>query len=219
LAPMFAAAHAGLSGAYVRAGTLYLTMPLDDAIRFAIAHARKAVELDPTDADAQADLAWDLRFQGDMDNALVIARHALSINSNSARAHLVMGLVLIFIGRTEEGRQTLDAFVRLSPRDAGIPTAHHQKAISYYFDRNYERCAEAARHQLSTYPGFTLTYRWLAAALGQLGRSEEARAALNMTLTQSPREFEVYVHSRVPWMRPEDHEHMLDGLRKAGWRG
>jgi Flp pilus assembly protein TadD len=100
-------------------------MPLDDAIRIAIAHARKAVEIDPTDADAQADLAWDLRFQGDMENALVIARHALSINSNSARAHLVMGLVLIFIGRTEEGRQTLDVFVRLSPRDAGIPTAYH----------------------------------------------------------------------------------------------
>ena len=218
LDPMFAAAHAGLSGAYVRAGTLYLTIPLDDAIRFAIAHARKAVELDPTDADAQADLAWNLRFQGDMDNALVIARHALSINSNSAHAHLVMGSVLIFIGRTEEGRQTLDVFARLSPRDAGIPTAYHRRTISYYFDRNYERCAEAARRQLSTYPRFTPTYRWLAAALGQLGRSEEALAALNMTLTQSPREFEVYVHSRVPWMRPEDYEHMLDGLRKAGRR-
>ena len=26
-----------------------------------------------------------------------------------------------------------------------------------------------------------------------------------------------YVRRRVPWMRPEDHAHLLEGLRKAGW--
>jgi adenylate cyclase len=56
----------------------------------------------------------------------------------------------------------------------------------------------------------------MAAALGQLGRIEEARVALAAV---SPREFDVYVLTRAPWMRPEDHEHMLDGLRKAGWQG
>jgi adenylate cyclase len=29
----------------------------------------------------------------------------------------------------------------------------------------------------------------------------------------------MYVRTRVPWMRPEDHAHMLEGLRKAGWQG
>jgi hypothetical protein len=24
---------------------------------------------------------------------------------------------------------------------------------------------------------------------------------------------------RPPWMRPEDHAHMLEGLRKASWEG
>ena len=23
----------------------------------------------------------------------------------------------------------------------------------------------------------------------------------------------------LPWMRPEDHEHVLEGFRKAGWEG
>jgi adenylate cyclase len=27
----------------------------------------------------------------------------------------------------------------------------------------------------------------------------------------------MYVRQRVPWMRPKDHAHMLEGLRKAGW--
>ena len=25
-------------------------------------------------------------------------------------------------------------------------------------------------------------------------------------------------HNTLPWMRPEDHAHLLEGLRKAGWR-
>jgi adenylate cyclase len=31
--------------------------------------------------------------------------------------------------------------------------------------------------------------------------------------------FDMYVHTRPPWFRPEDYAHMLDGLRKAGWDG
>jgi hypothetical protein len=30
--------------------------------------------------------------------------------------------------------------------------------------------------------------------------------------------FDMYVRARPPWFRPEDHAHMLEGLRKAGWR-
>ena len=92
-------------------------------------------------------------------------------------------------------------------------------AISYYFERDYERCVDVARRQLSAYPGYTLTHRWLAAALGQLGRVGEARAALEKSIAASPREFDLYVRNRVPWLRPEEYEHMLDGLRKAGWDG
>jgi adenylate cyclase len=29
----------------------------------------------------------------------------------------------------------------------------------------------------------------------------------------------MYVRNRVPWFRPEDHAHLVEGLRKAGWGG
>jgi adenylate cyclase len=219
LDPMFVAAYVGLSLTCFRAGARYLTMPLDEASRLASMYARKAVELDPGDANAQAELAHILFVQGDMANALATTRQALSINPNCAEAHWDMGRILIFTGRPAEGRQAIGVFERLSPRDAGIAVAHNQIALSYYFERDYERCVEAARRQLSAHPGHTLTYRWLAAALGQLGRTAEAYAAIETSIAVSPREFEVYVRNRVPWTRPEDHEHMLDGLRKAGWQG
>ena len=66
------------------------------------------------------------------------------------------------------------------------------------------------------YPDYPLPYRWLAAALGQLGQTAEARQALEKAIAVAPALFDVYVRNRVPWHRPEDHIHMIEGLRKAG---
>ena len=35
----------------------------------------------------------------------------------------------------------------------------------------------------------------------------------------APASFDGFVRRRVPWHRPEDYAHMLEGLRKAGWAG
>jgi adenylate cyclase len=64
-----------------------------------------------------------------------------------------------------------------------------------------------------------MAYRWLAAALGQAGRIDEAKAALEKAISIAPASFETYVRGRVIWFRPQDHAHWLDGLRKAGWEG
>jgi adenylate cyclase len=29
----------------------------------------------------------------------------------------------------------------------------------------------------------------------------------------------MYVRKRAPWFRPEDHAHLVEGLRNAGWNG
>ena len=219
LSPIFAAAHVGLAFSYSWAGGLYMNVPVEEARRLASIHARKAVDLDPGDADAVAGLAWTQMFYGEMDDVLDLARQALAINPNCARANVILGLGLIFSGRTAEGRTAIGVFERLTPREPIIKIARRQVVVSHYFDRDYERCVEAARRLLTADPELPLNYRWMAAALGQLGRAEEARAALERSMTVSPREYEVYVRSRIPWMRPEDYEHMLDGMRKAGWQG
>jgi len=52
-----------------------------------------------------------------------------------------------------------------------------------------------------------------------LGRTAEAKEALERAIAIAPGSFDMYVRGRVPWMRPEDHAHMIEGLRKAGWGG
>jgi adenylate cyclase len=94
-------------------------------------------------------------------------------------------------------------------------------AISHYYERDYAGAVEAAKRTIARYPmvGNPLPHRWLAASLGQLGRTAEAREALQTAMKNDPKAFDRFVCTRVPWHRPDDYEHMLDGLRKAGWNG
>ena len=90
--------------------------------------------------------------------------------------------------------------------------------LGLYFCGEYEAAIEAAGGVIRSYPDHPLIYRWLAASLGQIGRIQEAKEALEKAIAVVPGSFDMYVRGRVPWMRPEDHAHMLEGLRKAGWR-
>jgi adenylate cyclase len=53
------------------------------------------------------------------------------------------------------------------------------------------------------------------AALYQL---REAKAALEKAIEIGPASFDMYVRKRAPFWRMESYAHMMDGLRKAGWR-
>ena len=50
-----------------------------------------------------------------------------------------------------------------------------------------------------------------------LAERRKARIALNNAVAAASPTADFAV--RYPAVRPEDHEHMLDGLRKAGWQG
>ena len=93
------------------------------------------------------------------------------------------------------------------------------KTTALYFSFDYEAAAEAAEAAIRSYPDYPGHYRWLAAALGQAGRAGEAKRALARAIAVSPTSFSSYVRNRLPWLRSEDHDHMLHGLRKAGCEG
>ena len=62
-------------------------------------------------------------------------------------------------------------------------------------------------------------YRWLAAAYGQLGREQDAKAAAEEYLRRTP-DFSLAHHlETMPFQHAEDLEHYVEGLRKAGVQG
>jgi adenylate cyclase len=128
-----------------------------------------------------------------------------------------MGFVLLFNGHSVEARQALTECLRLDPRGPTTAGTMQLIAISHYYEGDYTKAVEVAEHTVTRFP--ILTYRWLAAALGQLGHINEAQVALRIAIELSPQSFEFYVRNRPPWHKPENHEHMLEGLRKVGWHG
>jgi adenylate cyclase len=214
--PTFAGGYKGLAWAQCQSASTLQTRNLVEAQNSAEALARRAVALNPADAEAHSCLALTMWLRGDYEGVLAEAGQALAISPNYAFAHALLGATLIFSGQPREGIIAIQTSMRLDPHDPMRPSRLNQVAIGFYFCREYETAVELAKQAIRSNPDFPLTYRWLAAALGQIGRTEEAKEALEKAIAIAPAAFEMYVRQRVPWMRPEDHAHMLEGLRKAG---
>jgi adenylate cyclase len=219
LDPGFVSGYVGLAESRARAGWMFGAADLAESMNSALDLARKAVGLEPANPEARSCLAHNLVQHADYTGASAEAQRALAVSPNFAQAHAATGAALIFSGRPKEGLAAVQTSIRLDPHGSLLAHRLLHVTIAHYYAREYEAAVEAARSALRSRPDFMLPYRWLAAALGQLGRIEEAREALEKAIGIAPATFEMYVRNRVPWMRPEDHEHMLEGLRKAGWPG
>jgi adenylate cyclase len=215
----FSAPHVALARAYIDDCGAFGTRAAEDAAGFSASWSQRAITIDPDDADARAMSAWAALVGGKADEAHDQVSLARATNPNSPLAILVEAHILMHTGQPVQARQGLMAFLRIEPRGPHHASAMHWLAVSYYYERDYARSVAASRRVVARYPDVPNSYRWLAAALGQLGRKEEASAALHKALEISPQSFEFYIRRRPPWHRPEDYEHMLEGLRKAGWQG
>jgi adenylate cyclase len=218
LDPNFAGAHTALAWALLTSASQFQRRTLEEVHAPAGALIYRAILLDNADADARACLAfWRFR-SADGQGALIEAERALAINPNLASAHHMRGAALTHLGRYNEALMPLETSIRLDPSGpyAIIPRDHFVAAL--YQSRQYEAAIEAARQVIRIRPDHPPSFRWLAAALGQLGRVEEAKAALEKAIAIGEASFDMYVRKRAPFWQPESHAHMIDGLRKAGWR-
>src|SRR5438105_2157158 len=218
LDPAFAGGYSALALYQLQAAAIYQKLDLRNAQRSAEALARRAVGLDGADAEARSCLGWALQACGDAEGALAETERALSMSPNLAIAHGHRGATLIFAGRQTEGLTALETCIRLDPRDPYLAVRLLHVACGLYFCGEYAASIEASKRLIRSYPDFPMVYRWSAAALGQLGRTTEASEALQKAVSRAPGAFDMYVRSRAPWFRPEDHDHLVNGLRKAGWK-
>jgi len=219
LDPTFSGGYGALALYQLQTAALYQKLDLSTAQRSAEALARRAVAVDGADAEARSCLGWALQARGEADGALAEIERALSMSPNLAIAHGHRGATLIFAGRPKEGLTALETCIRLDPRDPYLAVRLLHIACGLYFCSEYEASIEASKRLIRSYPDFPMIYRWSAAALGQLGRPAEAKEALEKAVSRTPAAFDMYVRNRAPWFRPEDHVHLVEGLRKAGWKG
>jgi adenylate cyclase len=215
LDPYFVGGYWGLIWAQSVAASIFRRRNLMETLGSAEILARRAVSLNGRDPEARLSLGLTLGLLGDYEGGLAEIEQALATSPNFAIAHAALGHVLIWSGRPKEGLAALQTYFRLDPRDPTGRAALVQVAIGHYFCREYDAAIDTLKQVIRSYPDFPLSYRWLAAALGQAGQIEEAREALENAIAIAPASSDRYVGGRRPWFRPEDHAHMIEGLRKG----
>jgi adenylate cyclase len=215
----FARAYSNLAFTYIAEGAVFAERPADEALRLAATMARRAVDCDPDDADALSTLGFATWSTGNRQEAHKWLSLVNDYGANSAWATGMKGVFLVWSGNGAEGRDAVRTSLRLNPHDPRNRLFASTIAASYYLEHDYAAAIEAATWAIIRYPAYPNPYRWLAASLGQLGRVDEAQKALGQAMAASRMSFDLHVRSKPAWFLPEQHEHLLDGLRKAGWQG
>ena len=82
---------------------------------------------------------------------------------------------------------TLPSGVRLDPRMASYPFVRSHIVMSHYIEGDYATTVAEAKRLVTDHPDHPYAYRWLAAALGQLGRTDEAIEAIERGMQAAPR--------------------------------
>jgi Flp pilus assembly protein TadD len=85
-----------------------------------------------------------------------------------------------------------------------------------FYSGDDEAAVRSAERMIRFRPDKPFPYRFRAAALGHLGRIDDAKVALQEAMAFS-KDFQVYVRTRPAWQRREDHARFVEGLRKAGF--
>ena len=143
---------------------------------------------------------------------LVVA--ALALAPNYLAVHFVLGLVLLYSGRSEEA---LGCFDRALVLDPFFPDMYmHPQAQALYQLGRYPEAAALLKRRILRNPDTDTSRVLLAAAYGQMGLIEEAREAWREALRVNP-DYSIEQRRKVlPYKNPEDYERIVEGLRKAG---
>ena len=112
--------------------------------------------------------------------------HALALDRNLANAHLAIGQGKFFTGRAEETEAHIAEALRLSPRDTYAYAWMANAGVAKNQLGSYEQAVAWSRRAIEANRNFPNAYFQLAAALAQLGRSDEARSAVKAGLALNP---------------------------------
>jgi adenylate cyclase len=210
--PGYADAWTWLAGAY-RDEYEFSFNTRPNSLERAETAAKKAIALEPLNQAAHAFLADVMFDRHDADSYFEQAEHSVAINPNSANVLVWQGHRIAFAGKWERGIALVRKGFALSRNPPGW--MYWPTTVYYYNKGEYEQAlVEALNMKL---PGFFVNHYLLAATYAQLGRKQEAHAAVDDLLGVFPN-FGVdgRTHLRGWYWEAELEERLVDGLRKAG---
>jgi DNA-binding winged helix-turn-helix (wHTH) protein/Flp pilus assembly protein TadD len=175
--PSYALAHAALAECLTLLGSAaFLTTTEAEALAGARVAARRALEIEPSLAEAHAALAFVLfRADWDWDGAERAFRQAVALQPSCVPAHHFYSLLLAARGRFEEALAMIHRAAELDPVSPTVATAVGRVL---HFARRYAEAAAQCRGVVAREPGFPGAHLDLGMALFALGALDEAISEL-----------------------------------------
>lgn len=174
--PAYAQAYSGLADCYTTLGYFSYLDPKEAYPKAKVA-AMKALELDPTLAEAHASLAYfNLYHAWNWVDAEKEFRQATALNPNYATAHEWYSLYLMAMNRMDESLAEIQRARELDPLSVAIST---DLGFQYYYRKDYDGAISHLRGTLAINPKFPLAHLWLGRAYQQKRMYAEAVAEFN----------------------------------------
>jgi len=216
LDPKYAAAYRVLANTYWVEVPLGLTKDPRQSITRAMELVQKSLALDKYKSSGMTHslLGWLYTLMRQHDKGISECERGVSLEPNSAMAHLWLGLVLRYAGRHEEAITMYKEAIRLNP----IPPAvyYHGLSITYCLTGQYEEAITAGKKAIRFEPNNMVSHAFLATSYSLGGLEEEALAEAKEVLRINPR-FSVEQWAKtMPYKNEVDRELTINALRKAG---
>jgi DNA-binding SARP family transcriptional activator/Flp pilus assembly protein TadD len=213
----YAHAHAMLSA------TQYILAQVDRDERWnyllneAEVNARRALEIDPSEAKACNGLGQILAWQGRHDEALPYLTQALTLNPSFAQASTGRSYHALMIGAFSDAKKDLQNAMRLRVGDAGLGLCLPAKALADLHLGNGKEALETAHWAVRLRPAFWLGRQVLATCLWAEGNISAARE----TVAEIRRDYPGFTGAEFatcfPYANPEFSEPTREAFSNAGW--
>jgi TolB-like protein len=177
---------------------------------------RRALDIDPDNAEALGFYAHTCAWKKDFEAAVHYYDRSLRLNPNLAFIWALSAPTYCWIGEPAAALQRLRRYRDLAPGDPYSYLFKGVYAVVYFFKGEYEQAVLAGRDAVKALPEFSAGYKPLIAALGHLRRAEEAKPYITKLLSIEPH-FTVEHHAKTyPFKRAIDRRRYMRGLLLAG---
>ena len=211
LDPEYPMPYMVLSSSYQMDVWLGTSKSPEQSIAKSLELVQKAIELDPTYAEAYGHLGFTYTMMGEHDKAVEKAEQGAALNPNSAYTHMRMGHTLRFAGRYEEAIPEYKKAIRLNP----IPPTNYLfgLGLAYCWNGQDEEAIKWCEKAVRQDPDSFLTRLMMTMVYSKSGRDEDARAEAAEVLRINPK-FSVEKWRKVS--TGPNIDEFTAALRKAG---
>jgi adenylate cyclase len=217
--PDYPQATAALAQVLCNAGFLNWSDDPKCCYEESFALAQRAVALDSRYPQAHFVLGLICVWTSRSDRAILALQEAIKLNPSFAAAYILLGQTFIYQGEAEKAVPLIEKAIRFSPTDPRMFVSLTALAGAHYQRCEYERAVEIGQRAWAINRNWPGGLRYIIAGLAQLGRAAEAQAMLPelKRLNRNLSFIEGNLTRLYGAKNRAGVEHILDGLRKAGF--